>query len=162
MNTLPPAPTPLEDVFNTPPSKLPRNKSTEAIHQRETLVQIYIPMIAGGLLVLAVCILAIVAGVSGNSAATRVWADVSLVFVILQTLVMLLPVLVLVGGLAAGVWYLVKILPPYMKVAQDYILLFGRKVEQAAQYAVKPVIKTKSAVAGVDNFFQNIRKFFKR
>jgi hypothetical protein len=161
MNTLPPAPTPLEDVFNTPPSKLPRNKSAEAIHNRETLVQIYIPMIAGGLLVLAVGLVAAIAG-AGNGAISRLWADISLVFVILQMLVLLAPVLILMVGLIIGVWYLVKILPPYMKVAQDYIELFGRKVEQAAQYAVKPVIKTKSAVAGVDNFFQNIRKFFKR
>jgi hypothetical protein len=162
MNSLPPAPTPLEDVFNTPPSQLPRNKSTEAIHNRETLWQIYIPMGAGILLMLAVLLLAGVAGFTGNPAATRVWADVSLVFVVLQVLIIALPVLALMIGLAVGVWYLVKILPPYMKVAQDYTLLAARKVEQAAHYAVKPVIKTRAAVAGFDNFVQNIRKFFRK
>jgi hypothetical protein len=161
MNTLPPAPTPLEDVFNTPPSKLPRNKSTEAIHNRETLVQIYIPMIAGVLLVVAVGLVAGIAS-AANGAVGRLWADISLVFVIVQMLVLLLPVLIVMVGLVIGVWYLVKILPPYMKVAQDYIVLFGRKVEQAAQLAVKPVIQTKSAVAGADNFIQKIRKFFQR
>ncbi len=159
VSTIPPTPPSLEEVFNTPPDRLPRNKATEAIHKRETWWQIYIPLIAGGLLVLAVCILAIVAGVSGDSAATRLWADVSLVFIVFQVIIVTLPLLILFGGLAWGIAYLVKLLPPYAKVAQDYTALAARKTEWAMQYVVNPILQIRSVVAAVDKFVQNLRRF---
>lgn len=159
VSTIPPTPPSLEEVFNTPPDKLPRNKATEAIHRRETWGQIYFPLIVGILLVLAVCGLAIVAGVSGDSASTRLWADVSLVIVILQVMIVTLPLLIVFGGLAYGVAYLVKLLPPYAKVAQDYTALAARKTEWAMQYVVNPILQIRSVVAAVDKFVQNLRRF---
>ncbi len=162
MSTIPPTPPSLEEILNTPPDKLPRNKATEAIHQRETWWQIYVPLIIGGLLVVAVCILAVVAGASGDSAATRLWADVSLVFIVFQVMIVTLPLLILFGGLAWGLKYLIRLLPPYAKVAQDYTALAARKTEWAMQYVVGPVLQIRSAVAGLDKFIQNIRKFMGR
>lgn len=159
MSAIPPTPPSLEEVFNTPPDKLPRNKATEALHQRETWGQIYVPLIIGGLLVVGVMVLTGFAVYTGNSGATRVWADVSLVFLILQVMIVTLPLLIVFGGLAWGISYLVKLVPPYAKVAQDYTALAARKTEWAMQYAVNPILQIRSVVAAVDKFVQNLRRF---
>ena len=159
MSAVPPTPPTFEEILNTPPDKLPRNKQTEAVHKRETWQQIYLPMIVGGLIVLAVGGLAVTAGVTGNTAATRVWADVSAAFVILQVMIVTLPLLIVFGGLAYGVMYLLKVLPPYMKIAQDYTDLAARKTEWAMRYVVEPVLQIRSAVAGLDKFIQSVMKF---
>jgi hypothetical protein len=159
VSAIPPTPPSLEEVFNTPPDQLPRNKATEARHQRETWGQIYVPLIIGGLLVVGVMVLTGFAVSTGNSAATRLWADVSLVIVILQVMIVTLPLLILFGGLAWGIGYLVKLVPPYAKVAQDYTALAARKTEWAMQYVVNPILQIRSVVAAVDKFVQNLRRF---
>ena len=66
---------------------------------------------------------------------------------------------VFIGGIFA-IAYLLRILPPYFKVAQDYTALASLKVEQAMRYVIEPVLQVKSGVAGFDNFVQNVRRFF--
>jgi hypothetical protein len=110
--------------------------------------------------VLGFFILTILAGTSGNTALTRVWADISLVFLIAQVMLVVLPLLVVFGGLWYAATYLIKILPPYFKVAQDYTALAAQKTEWAMRYVIEPVLAIKSAIAGLDNAIQTVRRFF--
>lgn len=160
--SVPPTPPSLQEILETPPSQLPRNRYTEAVHERETFWQIYFPLGVGTLLVIVAGFLAVVAAASPGAGSTRVWADVSLAFVILQVMIAVLPLLIVFGGLAYGIGYLIKLMPPYVKIAQDYTALASRKVGWAMRYVVEPVLEIKSAVAGFDGFVQSVRRFFGR
>ena len=160
MSAVPPTPPTFEEILNTHPDKLPRNKQTEAVHKRETWQQIYFPLIAGGVCV-AVCVVAVVAASGSNGAATTVWMNVSLVFLIAQFMVILFPLLLLFLA-AWGIGKLIHRLPPYLKIAQDYTELAARKTEWAMRYVVEPVLQIRSAVAGLDKFIQTVMKFMGR
>ena len=160
--SVPPIPPSLQEILQTPPSQLPRNRQTEAIHKRETFWQIYFPMGVGTVIVIGLGALAVVAAASPGAGDTGVWADVSLAFVVLQVMIAVLPLLIVFGGLAYGIGYLIKLLPPYFKIGQDYTALASRKVEWAMRYVIEPVLQVKSAVAGFDGLVQNARRFFSR
>jgi hypothetical protein len=113
----------LEAILKTPPSQLPHNKQTEALHNSEVWAQIYLPMLIGTLVILAAIVGVVVVGFTqgaGGAASVRLWADVSTIFVVAQILAWLLPVLLVIGGVAYGIFYVTGKLPPYFKVAQDY------------------------------------------
>jgi hypothetical protein len=133
---------------------------TAAAHRSEVWWQIYAPLLVGGMLVLAAAGLAVTAGFSGNVTGARLWADVSTIIVILQVLVGLLPVLILTAGMAVAIMLLVRKLPPYLKVVQDYSIWLAYKTEWAMKFVTQPVLQMRSGVAGLDAFIQGIRKFF--
>ncbi len=152
----------LETVFNTPPDRLPRNKQTEALHNREVWQQIYLPLLIGVLAVIGVAVLIGLALYYGNTTSIHIWSLVSTIVVVAQVLIGLLPILVLIGGLAFGLGYLLPKLPPYFKVAQDYTAWLAYKTDWAVKYVTGPVTQVKSGIAGLDGFIQGLRKFFGR
>lgn len=160
--SVPPTPPDIQTILNTPPDKLPRNKQTEEIHKREVWWQIHFPLLIGLAMVAGLVSLTIMAAVSPGAGTTRVWADISLMFVIAQVMVVIIPWLFVFGGVAYGILYLIRILPPYFKVAQDYTALAALRVEQVMRYVIEPVLQIKSGVAGFDRIVQNVRKFLGR
>ncbi|MBI3242639.1 MAG: hypothetical protein HYZ49_10140 [Chloroflexi bacterium] len=142
-----------------PPAERPRNPHTEALHKREAFWQIYFPMGLAFVLFIGICALAVAAAVGSNGGATEVWADISLVVVILQVMVFVLPLLILFGGLAYGVGYVIPKLPPYFKIAQDYAVLAASEVKRLTRYVEEPVLQFKGGVAGFDQFVQSVRRF---
>lgn len=158
--SLPPTPPDFQTILNTPPGKLPRNKRTQAIHKREVWWQIYFPLLAGLLGVGGLIFLIIAAAISPGAGATRVWSQVSTVFLTAQAMAMALPLLILFAGLFFGVTYLLRILPPYSKIAQDYTALAALRVEHVMRYVLEPVLRVRSGVAGFDRLVQNVRRFF--
>ena len=143
-----------------PPAERPRNPHTEALHKRDTFWQIYFPMGLAFVLFIGICALAVAAAVGSSGGATEVWADISLVVVILQVMVFVLPLLILFGGLAYGVGYVIPKLPPYFKIAQDYVALAASEVKRLTRYVEEPLLQFKGGVAGFDQFVQSARRFF--
>lgn len=162
----PPVPPPLPDldaILHTPPSQLPRNKRVEELHQHEVWVQIYLPLLIGLLVLLGLIVFVIWAAFLGGRAGdVRLWADVSTIVVVLQAVLWLLPLLVVLAGVAYGFYYVVKILPPYFKVAQDYTAWLAYKTNWATKFVTQPVTQVRSSVAGLDGFVKGIRKFVGR
>jgi hypothetical protein len=158
--SLPPTPPDLKTVLNTPPDKLPRNRQTEAIHKREVWWQIVFPVLVGLGVLVGLMVVVILAAVTPSGSPVHLWANVSMIFVLAQVIALVLPWLVVFVGLSAGIVYLIRILPPYLKVAQDYTALAALKVEGVMRYVLEPVLKIKSGVAGFDSAIQNLRRFF--
>jgi hypothetical protein len=153
----------LETVFKTPPSQLPRNKRAEDLHNHEVWVQVYLPMLIGGLVLLGVILfVGWAAFLGGRAGDVRLWADVSTIVVVLQALIGLLPLLLVIIGVTYGLYYVVGILPPYFKVAQDYSAWLAYKTNWAVKFVTQPMTQVKSSVAGLDGFIKGIRKFFGR
>ena len=142
-----------------PPTERPRNPHTEALHKRETFWQIYFPMWLALLVIMVVCILAALSAFADGGAVGRLWADISLVFLILQAMMFAFPLLIIFGGLAYGVGYVIPKLPPYFKIAQDYAALAAREVKRYTGYLEAPVLQFKGGVAGFDQFLQSVRRF---
>lgn len=155
----------IEAILKTPPSQLPHNKQTEALHNREVWYQIYLPMLIGTLVILVAIGGIIFVGFAqgaGGAASVRLWADVSTVFVVAQILAWLLPVFLVIFGLALGLNYLIGKMPPYFKVAQDYTAWLAYKTDWAMKFVIEPMLQVKSSVASMDSFIKNIRKFVGR
>jgi len=105
------------------------------------------------------CGLSVAAAIgAGGLTFNRAWADVSLIFLILQGMAFALPVLLIFGGLAYGVWFLIGKLPPYFKIAQDYAALAAARVKQGLSYIEKPILQSKAAAAGAGKFGQEAQK----
>jgi len=132
------------------PPPLPANPVTARRHRRDLFWQIYLPLGLALLAALVVIGLAIYAGfIGGQPALDSVWADVSLVFLIILGAAGALVPLALFAGLAVGVWYALRYLPGYARLAQHYAALAAAYTREYADRAAAPVIKANSAAAAV-------------
>lgn len=121
------------------------NPKTQAIHKREVLWQITIPLILVGALVIAVAVMAILAGAQGNSK----WADISLIALLLVVIVLSLLVLAVLAVLAYGALMLNHKVPPYAHLAQNFFKQVDCKVEEIADLLVEPILRLNGFKAGV-------------
>ncbi len=71
--------------------------------------------------------------------------DIALIFLSLEALVMALIPLVLLAGLAYGVYRLRKLAKQYLKLGQVYAQKAHAYVEQASRAVVKPLIRAHTA-----------------
>ena len=148
---------------NRPSAELPRNRTTEAAHKRETFWQIYFPIAAALVAVVAFSVLvATTAWKGGGGASARAWADVSLVLLLLQVMIVILPVLVSATVMAVAVQYLLRQAPPYFKIAQDFSARIAVEVRRGVGYVSEPVLQFKAAVAGFDRFVKAVQGFLGR
>jgi hypothetical protein len=131
------------------PPPLPRNPRTARLHRRDMLRQIYLPLGVAVLAALVVLGFAIYGAITGQAAADSVWADVSLIFLIMIGAAISLVPLALFAALAAGVWYVLRYLPGYARVAQGYVAQAAAFVRQMADKAAAPVITAASTTAAV-------------
>lgn len=137
------------------PSPLPeRNPETHRAHRREVLLQITLPLVIGVIIVLVLAVLAAL-GAPGNVSR---WADVSLIWLIIPMLLVALIFLVVFGGLAFGVFYLIRLIPGYARQVQDFFTLVGAKVKQGSDMAVEPVLRVQSFIASLNAVKRNLRR----
>ncbi len=123
-----------------------RNAPVHAEHRRQVRKQIYLPLIVGILVVLAGVITIIIYGVRAESTLRR-WADVSLIWVIIP--VMFIGVLFMIAtmGILFGVTRLLGVTPGYFRIVQESINQVERRVLQATDGLVEPVLKMRSSWA---------------
>jgi hypothetical protein len=114
----------------TPPAPRPRNPETHARLRREAWWQIYIPLGVTVLALLSVMGLTVfVASLPTRS----VWADVSLMYLIIFAAIGSLVVLVLLAGICVGLWYGLRELPGYFKIIQDFMHLVAVRAAELSQ-----------------------------
>jgi hypothetical protein len=130
----------------------PVNPETRARHRRETFLQIYLPLIFGGLLAAAACVLPIV--VVAQAGEVGRWADISLIWLILPMLVVLLIPLALVGGLGYGVTSLLQSLPAGMFRLLQVLTTVNSQVRSISDRLVEPFVQVQSSSAGIRSLFR--------
>jgi uncharacterized membrane protein len=122
-----------------------RNPVTYQLHRRQTIWQIYVPLIVFALLVIATIVLAILA----EDEQTSKWGDIALIFIISITMVSFLVVII---GLVVSVIYtrrLSKVTPYYFFEAQRFIYLVEIRVKKVSNIAVEPILRVNSFFAGI-------------
>lgn len=151
---------PMDATPSLPPPR-PRNRVTQARHQREAWLQIYLPLSLFALVFLAAAVLTLL-GAFGAAVDNSVMADTAAVWLSLPVLFAGLVLLAVVGGLAYGVSWLAACLPPYLKQGQDLsrsILDYSRRY---ADRAARPVVAVSARAAGVQRFLTLVRESFRR
>ena len=137
----------------TSPFKPPMhpNPITQRRFRRGVRLEIYLPLIAGSL-VLAGAVAGIVLAVRGGG--ISVWADVSLILVILPGLAIGLILAAVAGGLAYGVGWLIGKAPPYFNLAQDFMERLAKGVRRGSDVAVAPVLGANATLAALKSLFR--------
>jgi hypothetical protein len=94
-----------------------------------------------------------VAGMPARSA----WADVSTMYLIVFAAVGGLVVLVLVAGLCAGMWFVLRELPGYFKIAQDFMLLVALRAAEISQKVARVFITPRASVSAAQKALDSTR-----
>jgi hypothetical protein len=134
----------------------PPNKAMPAaVHRRQMIWQVWVPLIASIIVVLALAILAIVGAAQGSSQVER-WGNISAVLVILPVLVSGLVILIIVGAIAYGITRLLKKMPEWLLRAQLFMLHLALIIRRVADAATKPVVSVSTFSARVSTFWHKI------
>jgi len=144
--------------MNVPPEKFippPPNPVTMANHRKQVLWQITVPLLVMVFLCLGLTGLTIWSAVGSSEPVSR-WADVSFIWLTPPIILGALITLIIVGGLAYGVYYLVQVLPPYTRLTQDFFGRVQAKTRQISDQLVQPVIRSKGASAGAKELRKQI------
>ena len=117
-------------------------------HRRDLNRQIILPIV---LATLAAVGLAILSGVAAtrSSSSVSLWADISLIWLIIPMMFMALVIMALVIALVYGLNRLLKVTPHYTGLAQYYTFWFNAQVTIWADKLVQPVLFIKSWLASI-------------
>ncbi len=133
-----------------------RNLVTKAQIRRDTIWQILTPLAVAVVVVIVALVLIILPGGAGVRSPL---ADVSLMLLIVPTVVLGLLVLALVVGLNYGVWLGLTRLPPYFKIAQDWVAQVADRIQHGADSVSKVILKIRATLAGVKRAANGVRGF---
>lgn len=126
-----------------PPKR--RNPLTHLRHRREVFWQITIPLAVVALVLLALAAISTQTTAEGAS----VWADISLIWLIIPVLVFSLIVTVVLAGAIYLTVVLIRELPPLFLKAHEFLLMVGHQVGQVGDRAVAPVLRTQGWLASL-------------
>jgi hypothetical protein len=132
-----------------------RNPVTQTRHRREVLWQITIPVVVGALVLL---LLAFLAAFQTSMDQASIWADISLIWMIVPALI---AVLIFFLFLAASIYLAVRligVLPGYFFMAHGWLLLAGDRLRQAEGKMVEPVLRARSFTARLEMLKRQARK----
>lgn len=130
-----------------------RNSVTEADHKRDVLWQITLPFVVGVLVILIFGALVIVSAVKGPEGVS-LWADISLIWLIIPALLITLLAAAVLGALLYGVIRLIDVLPRYTYKAQLLLNTVQRKIAQFSNTAAEPVMKASTWTAALKALFR--------
>ena len=133
-----------------------RNPVTQAQIRRDTLWQILAPLALAVVVVIAALVLIILPG----GAATRSpLADVSLMLLIIPTAIGGILVLALLGALDYLAFLGITRLPPYFKIAQDWVALLMGRIRGGANSIADVILKIRSGLAAAKRAAADVRDF---
>jgi uncharacterized membrane protein len=128
--------------------QLERNPKTHAEHRREVFWQITFPLVIGILVLLAAVAVIILSATRPVTDVGR-WADVSLIWLILPSLILALILLVLLIGFVYLISSLLRLIPRYALIVQLYFEAGKNKVSQLSNLSIEPIVRMRSTWAAV-------------
>jgi len=137
-----------------PIEELPRNRRTEAIHKHETFWQIYLPMIFGLVIATGVCAMSAFAASGGGSPVSGLWANISLMFLIVQIMIVLIPPFLIFGTLIYLIQLLLHRSPPYFKMAQDFMAQVSAQTKTISNFIAEPMLAVKAATNALEQILK--------
>lgn len=142
-----------------PPRPRVRNVRTQAKQRRDIIWQMAVPF---GVVFVALATLGVLVCLPVGAGVRSAWADVSLIFLIIPTLVVGLIVFVLVAALVGGLFYLLRETPYFFKLIQDFMTLFTYRVQAGAEKVSGVFLSAQSAAAGAQRAAKELRRLVQR
>jgi hypothetical protein len=127
-----------------PGARRPRNPHTHAQIRRDTWLQIVAPLVLATLVLIVLMVLIIA---PGGAPVRSPLADVALILLIMPALLIGLIALAVIAGLTYVLYLGITRLPPYFKIAQDYVALAAGRIQGVIQKASNAVISTRGLIA---------------
>ena len=112
-------------------------------HQRDFQVKILLPMILATVVIVALAVLTGIAA-SGSSPVVSLWADISIIWLIIPAMVLALVILALLIALVYGLGRLIKIGPHYTGLVQAYALWLQAEVSIWTDKIIQPVLSIRT------------------
>lgn len=138
------------------PSKNPNRETLTRKTRRHVLLQVYLPLALGVIILLGLGIWVILAGFG----TTSVWADVGLVLIIIPTFVIGLLIFVALIGITYGLFQLIGILPDPIDKVYLTVEQIKEGASQGADLAVKPMLAVLKAGAALKAVWKEIVSLF--
>ena len=126
------------------------NPVTQAKHRREIWRQVITPLIIFLVVFIGIIISLVLTGVG----TVERWAQVSSILLIMFGMVLGLIVFALLVAAAYIITQILRILPPYSRLAQDAIEKIDSQVKSGADISVKPVMEVQRFLAIIDALFK--------
>ena len=128
-------------------------------HRRQVLLQIFLPLGIGVVVILAVGILAILSSSSSiNYDKSLIWANISLIMLIMMAVIFFLIVLIILAAMIYGIARLTQITPIYTRLAQYYVYRAATVLFTATDAVVKPVFAGRSWWSGLQTFQSSLSR----
>ncbi len=132
-----------------PKSNLPeRNPVTYAQHKKEVFWQIIFPMLIGILILFAMFVFIFISVRTGASDLSR-YADVSLIWLIIPSLIIALIFLIFLAAIIYLFTVLLRITPRYSHLILLYLEIGKYKIIRITNQVTNPIVKSKSIWAVV-------------
>lgn len=112
-------------------------------HQRDFQVKILLPIILATLVIVALAVLTGIAA-TGSSPEVSLWADISIIWLIIPAMVLALAILALLITLVYGLGRLLKISPHYTGLVQAYALWLQAEVSIWTDKIIQPVLSIRT------------------
>ncbi len=126
------------------------NPVTRAAHRRDFFRRVTLPLILSLVMLIAALVAFILLPV-GDVAA---WSQIASIMLIGLTMLLSLFTLAFLGALVFLVSYLLRLLPPYTRMAQDGVEKIKEYAVKGADIPAKPVIQVKSFIAAINAIFR--------
>lgn len=136
--------------MNKTTSPTQHNKEARQAHRRDLIWQIIVPM---GIVAVIFIVISVLTAMRPETTAS-LWADISLIWLLIPWLIIALFTLVILGGLIYGMAKLLQIIPTYTKKLLDVIHFIQEKLKLAADASTKPVFFLEGIAASFRNIFQ--------
>jgi len=134
-----------------------RNPKTHVRHRREVFWQITLPLLLGILLLLAALAVIVLSATQPVTELGR-WADVSLVWIILPSLLFAFILLVILVGFVYVVSKILRAVPQYTYKIQRFLERLTGIITRLADLIAEPVLRIHTFVAAV----HRLSKFFQK
>jgi cell division protein FtsW (lipid II flippase) len=143
----------MNDIASSPLRE--RNPITHQRHRREVLWQITVPV---GIFALALLALAILVVVQASAGQASVWADISLIWMIIPAFIITLILFVFLAACVYLVVLMIGVLPYYFLRAHEWLILVGGRMEDIQDRLIEPFLRIRSALASLQELDRQIRK----
>jgi hypothetical protein len=128
----------------------PAERPTIRAHKRQFAWQILVPFLVMAGLVVAGSVLVVTGGETQN----RVWADISMIWLIAPALLFALALLVLLVTIIYGMVKLLQIIPVYSGKAQGVFTLLSAGARKLADGVAQPFVWLRQAGAVISSIFK--------
>jgi hypothetical protein len=141
-------------MYNKTPFVKERNPLAQQNHRKQVFWQITVPLIAVVVVILAVAVLA----ATGSVQSTSLWANISLIWLLIPVMVFALILMVILAGLVYAVIWLVRILPGYSLQVQNFMVAITSQVEKLGNAIVEPILRVNAFLASLQALRRSLRR----